>query len=227
MDKYLRQIVWILMLLIFPVASFAQKDVTQFLDIPVDGYKLEMIEKLKSRGFTIMEGNEDILEGEFNGRDVNLFIGTNNNKVWRIVVRDKYPSDEINIKIRFNTLIQQFANSSRYSIQSDSLISKFIIPEDEDITYEMKVNNKRYDAMFYQKAIKSDSLTFEIEKLVAQEERNDEDFEKVNDLILERAQVQMNALNKQVWFMIKENYGEYRIMIFYENAFNEANGKDL
>jgi hypothetical protein len=227
MDKYLRQIVWILMLLIFPVASFAQKDVTQFLDIPVDGYKLEMIEKLKSRGFTIMEGNEDILEGEFNGRDVNLFIGTNNNKVWRIVVRDKYPSDEINIKIRFNTLIQQFANSSRYSIQSDSLISKFIIPEDEDITYEMKVNNKRYDAMFYQKAIKSDSLTFEIEKLVAQEERNDEDFEKVNDLILERAQVQMNALNKQVWFMIKEDYGEYRIMIFYENAYNEANGKDL
>ena len=27
------------MLLIFPVALYAQKDVTQFLDIPVDGYK--------------------------------------------------------------------------------------------------------------------------------------------------------------------------------------------
>ena len=53
MDKKSNLIVWFLMLLIFPMASYAQKDVTQFLDIPVDGYKPEMIEKLKSKGYTI------------------------------------------------------------------------------------------------------------------------------------------------------------------------------
>ena len=37
----------------------------------------------------------------------------------------------------------------------------------------------------------------------------------------------MNSINKQVWFMIKEDYGEYRIVIFYENEYNKANGSKL
>ena len=68
MDKKSNLIVWFLMLLIFPMASYAQKDVTQFLDIPVDGYKPEMIEKLKSKGYTINQQSEDVLDGEFNGQ---------------------------------------------------------------------------------------------------------------------------------------------------------------
>ncbi|MDM9632128.1 hypothetical protein [Robiginitalea aurantiaca] len=227
MDKNLKQIVWILMLLIFPVASYAQEDVTKFLDIPVDGYKPEMIEKLKSRGFTNNSEVRDILDGEFNGHDVNIFIITNNNKVWRIAVQDKYPTDETNIKIRFNKLIQQFLNNKRYSTPSDSLISKFIIPKDEDIQYEMSVNNKQYQASFLQKAIKSDSLTYEIDKLIAKEGNNEEDYEKANDLILERMQVELNTLNKNVWFMINEDYGEYRILMFYDNKLNKANGEGL
>ena len=39
---------WFFLLLILPVTLYAQKDVTQFLDIPIDGYKVEMIKKLKS-----------------------------------------------------------------------------------------------------------------------------------------------------------------------------------
>ena len=215
------------MLLIFPMASYAQKDVTQFLDIPVDGYKPEMIEKLKSKGYTINQQSEDVLDGEFNGTKVNIVIGTNNNKVWRIAILDEYTTDETNIKIRFNNLIQQFVNNNRYSTQSDSIISKFIIPEDERISYEMTVNKKRYEAVFYQKALKYDSLINETALLVAKDTLNDEENDRVYALLEETMKVSLDELNKRVWFMIKEDYGEYRIVIFYENVYNEASGNEL
>ena len=66
----------------------AQKDVTKFLGIPVDGFKAEMLSKLKSKGFSVNTSNKDVLNGEFNGRDVNIFIKTNNNKVFRLAVAD-------------------------------------------------------------------------------------------------------------------------------------------
>ena len=227
MDKKSNLIVWFLMLLIFPMASYAQKDVTQFLDIPVDGYKPEMIEKLKSKGYTINQQSEDVLDGEFNGTKVNIVIGTNNNKVWRIAILDEYTTDETNIKIRFNNLIQQFVNNNRYSTQSDSIISKFIIPEDERISYEMTVNKKRYEAVFYQKALKYDSLINETALLVAKDTLNDEENDRVYALLEETMKVSMDELNKRVWFMNKEDYGEYRIVIFYENVYNEASGNEL
>ena len=36
-----------------------------------------------------------------------------------------------------------------------------------------------------------------------------------------------SALNRQVWFMIDERYGEYRILMYYDNKLNQANGEDL
>jgi len=227
MDKDLKIIVSFFLLLIFPLASYAQKDVTQFLDIPVDGYKPEMIEKLKSRGYTINRQSEDILDGEFNGTNVNIFIGTNNNKVWRIAILDEYPTDETNIKIRFNTLIQQFLNNNRYSTQADSTISKYIIPKDEDMSYEMTVNNKRYEAVFHQKSVKYDSLTNVKDLLLAKDKLNEKEQEKVGDLIVEIFKESMNSMNKPVWFMIEEKYGKYRILMFYENEYNKANGSGL
>jgi hypothetical protein len=227
MEKNLQKIMWFFTLLIFPIASYAQKDVTQFLDIPVDGYKPEMIEKLKSIGFTINRQSADILDGEFNGTNVNIVIGTNNNKVWRIAVLDEHPTDVINIKIRFNNLIQQFANNNRYSEQADSTIAKYTIPKEEDISYEMTVHKKRYEAVFYQKSLKHDSLINESAFLITKGTLNDEEKEKFKNLISETLDESLNSLNKQVWFMIKEDYGEYRIVIFYENEYNKANGRFL
>ena len=34
-------------------------------------------------------------------------------------------------------------------------------------------------------------------------------------------------LNRQVWFTIDEQYGSYRIMMYYDNVYNQANGDDL
>lgn len=231
MDKNLKKIVWFFMLLILPVASYAQKDITQFLDIPVDGYKPEMIKKLKSKGFTINRYKEDMLDGEFNGTNVHISIQTNNNKVWRIAVFDANPTNETNIKIRFNNLIQQFVNNKRYSTELDSTIAKYIIPEDEDISYEIAAHNKRYDATFYQKSVKYDSLNRELKRekdlLTPKDSLNDKEFEILKDLMVELVIESMNKLNKQVWFMIKEDYGEYRIVIYYENEYNKANGEGL
>lgn len=135
-------------------AQETQKDVTTFLGIPVDGYKPQMIQNLKSKGFVMVQG-VDALKGEFNGTDVNVYIGTNNNKVYRIMLCDAGDQDEANIKIRFNKLVSQFENNTRYITCSD-----YSIPENEKISYEMLVNKKTYDAIFYQKAKTEDGNSF-------------------------------------------------------------------
>ena len=173
-----------------------------------------------------------MLEGEFNGTDVNIVIATNKNKVWRIALVDaNYTDDEINIKIRFNNLIQQFINNERYVTEPDSTIAKYTIPKEEDISYEMRVKDKRYQALFYQKSIKLDSLKRElqlIEDRVAQKDSlNDKENEKLKPLMTELLTVYMNKTNKTVWFMIDEKYGKYGILMFYENGYNEADGSGL
>ena len=204
---------------------------TQFLDIPVDGFKPEMIKKLKSKGYTIKQC-KDILEGEFNGTDVNIGIATNNNKVWRIAVMDANYTDEINIKIRFNNIIQQFMNNERYITEPDSTITKYTIPKEDDISYEITVNKKRFEAVFYQKYIKKDSLSRELKRkkrpsLKKKDSLTDKDFEILQPLIADLVTESLNSINKQVWFMIDRKYGKYRILMFYKNEYNKADGSGL
>lgn len=174
----------------------AQKDVTQFLGIPVDGTKTEMIQKLKTKGFKVDPYNKDMLTGKFNGQDVNVLIGTNGDKVWRIMVIDENPTDEINIKIRFNNLCRQFENNPKYTTLG---VENTAIPDNENISHEMLVNKKRYEAVYYQ-----------LPK------------DMVSSYILEVSPY------KQVWFFISESgYHKYQIAMFYENLHNQANGEDL
>ena len=122
----------IVVLLAVSVALQAQKSVTEFLGIPVDGTKSEMIRKLKAKGFESTSYDKDVLEGEFNGRGVYVFVMTNNNEVYRIALSDKDNIDEANIKIRFNNLCSQFEDNPKYLKVDDQTI-----PEGEDISYEM------------------------------------------------------------------------------------------
>lgn len=89
-------------LLMYSLTMLAQKDITKFMGIPVDGFKKDMIQKLKAKGFEY-DNEIDLLTGEFNGEKVNIFIATQSNKVWRIVVADAIERNEHDIKIRFNT----------------------------------------------------------------------------------------------------------------------------
>ena len=196
----MKKILSITAMVLFALAICAQeKEVTKFLGIPVDGYKAEMRKKLIAKGFTpkTIDGNE-LFEGEFNGYDVNVYIITNNNKVYRIMLCDKNTQDAANIKIRFNSLCRQFENNKRYYTPKD-----FTIPEDEDISFEMTVHDKIYEAGFFQLP---DNLSL-----------TDEETEKSA----------IETLNRSVWFRITKFYGKYFITMYYDNKYNEANGEDL
>ena len=235
-----KHVLSILLLFFFPIVLSAQNDVTKFLDIPVDGFEKEMKERLQSKGFSISEYNDEILEGEFNGTDVQISIVTDNNKVWRIALSDAVFTDELNIKIRFNTLIEQFMNSEKYVAEPDSTIALYTIPEDEDISYEMIVNKKRYEAVFYQKSTIFESLSDD-ELLALLKEQGDEEagieldqFLKENpesreDIlnIFRETGDSLNSLNKTVWFTIQNLNGEYGIIMFYDNELNKADGSEL
>lgn len=228
----MRKIFTIIVLLVASVTLFAQSDVTKFLGIPVDGFKYDMIRKLKEKGFVGTAYDKDILEGEFNGRDVNVFVVTNNNKVYRIMVADQNSVGETDIKIRFNKLCRQFADNPKYTTPILTSVDDYIISEDEDISYEMSVNNKRYQAAFYQKpdsiAQQKDLENYKnyILEKYTEEELNDSTIAKklLQEVMLYAMDV---STKKSVWFMISESYGKYYIIMFYDNEYNRANGEDL
>lgn len=215
---------------------------TKFLGIPVDGTRFEVNQKLKAKGFVrdydaTEQAGFEVLEGEFNGRDVNVRAITNNNKVYRIYLVDKSNVDETQIKIRFNNLCYQFENNSKY-ISYDSI--GYRIPDNEDISYEMSVNNKQYQATFYQKFSESDSMLiakYLKKELLKRYENNDTlaalpeetKLELINiseKYVLSMAFLEFNSYRK-VWFTIKEFYGKYFICMYYDNEYNKANGEDL
>ena len=208
----------------------AQNDVTKFLGIPIDGTKEMMIQKLKAKGYQYNSVLE-CLEGEFNGRSVHLYIVTNNNKVWRIAVEEIVASSEGDIKIRFNDLCQQFYNNQKYMSAS---LSNYFLTDEEDISYEMLINNKRYQAAFYQlpEVVDSIAISEEVRAVLLSkytEEQLAGPTEEMKMEMISSAVVGMleKDSKKSVWFMISERYGRYKILLYYDNEYNHSNGEDL
>lgn len=226
----MKNLLTIVSLLLLTAATWAQQDVTKFLGIPVDGTKPVMIQKLKTKGFTY-NSTYGYLEGEFNGWDVTVSVVTNNNMVYRICLYDKTWLNEADIRIRFNNLCRQFNKNQKYQ----HTFSDFTIPDDEDISYEMSVNNKRYEASFYQKDVELDSLAEERErksvwlsKYTEEQIANptDEQMKDMEKMWLSHL-IFGTMYKKSVWFMITERFGRYRILMFYDNKYNEPDGEDL
>lgn len=226
----MRRIFIIIYCILISLVGFAQNDVTKFLGIPVDGSKSEMIRKLKAKGFTQnLIGGVEVLKGRFNGSDVNLHIITEKGKVARVMVCDDNTFGETDIKIRFNRLCQQFAENGKYIGVLD-----YTIPEDEDISYEISVNDKRYEAVFYQlpngktlEQLQADILSQIRAKYTPEQLQNLSDEAKT-ELISGTLETLIDLVhNKPVWFMISELSGKYYISIFYDNEYNMAQGEDL
>lgn len=227
----MKKLLSLVLLLACSAVSYAQNEVTQFLGIPVDGSKSEMIQKLKAKGFRY-DSELDCLKGEFNGRDSYISVVTNNNKVYRIMVRDVTSSSESDIRIRFNTLCRQFENNKKYqSLSSES----YIIPEDENISYEMSVNKKRYQASYFQipeGGIDSTTIMKETQSFIfskySQEQLSSLTEEQTQELMTEVLLYMTEKFyNRSVWFMIDEMYGDYYILLYYDNEYNHADGEDL
>ena len=211
------------------VATFAQSDVTTFLGIPVDGYKSDMIQALKSKGFVSSSYDKNILQGEFNGTNVSIHVATNNNKVYRLMLCDENTTDELAIRLRFNKLCNQFVANGRYVT-----FGEYKIPEDEDISYQMSVHKKRYEAIFYQAPNITDTLALQnnvkamlLTKYTEEQIANPtEEIQKDMMSIALDYSMKLVAM-KPVWFMISEYGGKYYITMYYDNEYNRANGEDL
>ena len=197
----MRKFLTLLAMIAISASVFAQKEVTQFMGIPVDGSPTEMIKKLKAKGFTTDEDvmqavkrgltdwdGPEVLTGRFNGEKVLLGLLVEQNKVWRICISDKNTRDETQIKIRFNTLVRQFEGNGKYVPYFDEQT----IADDEDISSQMTMNKKQYQAAFLQKG--EDGTVDE---------------------------------KRFVWFTIGEGYKGYKIEMFYDNEYNQADGSDL
>lgn len=196
----MRKFLTLLAMIAISAGVLAQKEVTKFLGIPVDGSPTEMIKKLKAKGFTtdedVMLGVElglidwdesEVLIGRFNGERVRVYIAVEKNKVRRICLSDKDRRDETQIKRRFNTLVRQFENNDKYVYFYEQTIA-----DDEDISYQMTVNKKQYQAVFFQKG---------------------------EDGTVDEKRI--------VWFTISQYPDGYKIAMFYENKYNQADGSDL
>lgn len=215
-------------------------EVTKFLGIPVDGTKNQMIQKIKAKGFSYNQ-KQDRLKGKFNGRDVYVSVVTNKNKVWRIVVQDVVPSSETNIKIRFNELCRQFSENEKYVPQN--LTGNYEIESDEDISYNITVRNKRYEAGYFQMTEKDKEFLQDttalmnavkpiIQSKYTEEELDNPTEEITQDVYNIAADYLFENLyervkNRSVWFLINEFYGDYTIIMYYDNELNKARGEDL
>lgn len=140
----MKKILSLAFLLMLSLSIFAQRQVTKFLGIPVDGSRTAMIQKLKAKGFTY-NSDIDALEGQFNGKNVWICVQANNNKVWRIIVLYKDSYNKEQIKIQYNRLINQFANNPRYKVGNAEGLT-----DEDDIDHEVGINKKQYQANFYQ-----------------------------------------------------------------------------
>lgn len=197
----MRKFLTLLAMIAISASTFAQKEVTKFMGIPVDGSPTEMIKKLKAKGFktdedfiqAVKRGSVDwdgpeLLIGRFNGEKVRVWLHVEQNKVWRVRLADKDTRDETQIRIRFNKLVRQFEDNGKYV----PYYEEQIIADDEDISYEMTVNKKQYEAVFGQKG---------------------------EDGTVDEKRI--------VWFTIVEGSDGYKIAMFYDNKYNEADGSDL
>ncbi len=220
----------IIAILFCAIVSFAQNDVTKFLGFPIDGTKTDMIKNLKSKGFKLTTvGDDDVLTGRFNGKDVQVFIYTENGKVSRIMVCDENTMSEADIKIRFNRLCSQFKDNGKYLALDD-----YTIPDNENISFEMSVHNKRYEAIFYQlpegeaKEQMLASILKDVQDKYTPEQLESPSEEMQTEIMADSFGKMLNILkNKPVWFIISELYGKYYITMFYDNEYNRANGEDL
>jgi hypothetical protein len=230
----MKRIVATYLLVLLTVTAVAQGKAPKFLGIPIDGKKADVVSALKEKGFTY-DAREDILKGKFNGIASVIFISENYGKVDRIIVTDETTTrDDVNIRSRYNNLLSQFQNlNGKYYVISPSEP----IPDDEDVSYEMSIHKKRYEAVFYYNPLVDDEelarkiveeTQAEVQEAVDSGEMTDPTEERLEQLrLVILAQKTIKITSGRVWFTIIEDYGKYRIAIYYENMDNMPNGEDL
>lgn len=151
----MKKAILITLLACFSVVCMGQNEgALTFLGIPIDGTEAQFTAKLRKKGFTYNSAYESY-KGQFNGKSVDVYIHTNHNLVDRVYVAFPYNSEE-GIRGEFNKLLSQFKDNGKYV----DLSMNTEIPSDEDISHEISVNKKRYQASYSYFNFDRDPLEF-------------------------------------------------------------------
>lgn len=115
----MKRIFSITLTLMLAVSLQAQKSVTTFLGIPVEGTKSEMVNKLKENGVLTESGSG--MSCTISGVPYIVKIMTNDNKVYRISLTEQVGTDDICKAIaKYNELIEQFRNNEKEFTEYES-----------------------------------------------------------------------------------------------------------
>jgi hypothetical protein len=212
------------------LTTYAQKDVTKFLGIPVDGTKNQMIQKLKAKGFVSSSWDKDVLEGQFNGAEVNIHIVTNNNKVWRIAVFDAHSIDWEKAIIRYNILLSQFKNKSdKYSTINGIEITEHF-DETAKYVFDVMVEANNYLCFFVQESEKyvMEKIRPNLLTKYTNEQLNNPDLQTYSNICLQKIDYFKSSPKKVYMNIFEEKPEEYCIALYYDNDINNKNnGEDL
>lgn len=221
----MKKILMMLFLMLTSIVSIAQNPF-MFMGVPIDGNKAQFVKEL-SKVYSYYS-ETDSFEGRFNGRSSWISVRENHGKVDRIMVMDAIGSSETDIRISYNNLLQKFNSNPKFFAVNDNQP----IPEGEDISYEMMINNKKYEASYH-----FDSYYGYTDEAILTEFKNEIGEEKYETLDNEQLERILNnlrikgrlqdILDNSVWFTVYEHYGKYYIVLYYDNLKNAPNGEDL
>lgn len=227
----MKRLIFSLLISLITISAFAKKDVTKFLGIPVDGTKSEMIQKLKAKGFKSSYYDNEILEGEFNGRSVKIFISTASNIVNHIIVLYGNKLNRKNVIAQFNELLNQFNNKTDKYANLSGTCEIFETGDDNtaQIMFDYRIKESGYRAIYAQRP------EAEINKIVEKRLSNKYSIDELNNPDLK---IGLDILGEKINYILEENkivsfkifedeYQKYNLVIFYDNLFNQANGEDL
>ena len=237
----MKRILILLVLALAAVSSYAQSPsdgTLKFLGIPVDGTKEAMISQLQAKDFRY-SSFDDLLYGQFNGKDAEIHVGTNHGVVDRVVV--VFPSiPESQIISEYNALLSQFNSNDKYiGVGENERIAS-----DEKISYEITIRHKHYEADFAylspdlfteDEAVQIRSLLSrakdmskeEMQELIASMTPSEEDGEMSVEQAMLILNKMMSFASSHVWFTILEDGSRYCIGIYYDNLKNRPHGEDL
>ena len=204
-------------------ARSEDNDVLKFLGIPIDGSKEQMYNRLKEKGFSGYSWDE-YLEGIFNGENVRVHIGTNHGIVDRIKVVFPYTEERLN-KVKYNTLISRFGRNPKYT----ELRENKVIPEDEDISYEIALHDKVYDAVYYLLRSDFDASSWKEDFYREYNARYKKPLSGLTQIEIEEVLFSLpkrisDAIIGIVWFTLSN---DNRIELYYDNLKNRPRGEDL
>ena len=120
-----------------------------------------------------------------------------------------------------------------------------------DISYNISLQKKRYDAIYFQISKNIDTITIpqNIINNIPEEYKDNDMFKKVIRLFLSSFKGNLDDITEDnikeiatntasnllttlskcpVWFCIsQEKHDQYRILMYYDNEYNQADGEDL